>query len=176
MAKSKKKKKPLPPRVKRMKRPERLASAKKWIPTFLGKNLLRGYCNHYGVDWRCAAIELKLLGCGIDPDHIAARERSEAELVRHRKAKKEERKSAKNQHWHPYTDTYSAYLAGDFEALYDLEMREEYGDNWEQQVINENTTSCDGADDECQQDKKSSQSVAKQTTVEPENSDDWVPF
>ena len=131
MAKSKKRK-PLPPRVKRMKRPARLESAKNWIPTYAGKHLLRGYCNHYGVGWRCAAIELKLLGIAVDPAYIAQRERTEAELTKQRQTRKEERKAVQNLHWHPFTDAYSAYLAGDFAALHDLQMREEYGDEWEQ--------------------------------------------
>jgi hypothetical protein len=92
MAKSKKRKS-LPPRVKRMNRSARLDSAKKWIPTYTGKHLLHGYCNHYAVDWRCAVIELKLLGITIDPAYIAQRERTEAEIQRQRQAKTEERES-----------------------------------------------------------------------------------
>lgn len=176
MAKSKKKK-PLPPRVKRMKRPARLESAIKWIPTYTGKHLLRGYCNHYGVGWRCAAIELKLLGIAVDPAYIAQRERTEAEFAKQRQTRKEERKSLQNLHWHPFTDAYSAYLAGDFAALHDLQMREEYGDEWEQHAINELAASRDyDGDDDCHQDIDSLQTVAEQTFVTPENGDDWIPF
>ena len=175
MAKSKKKKL-LPPRVKRMQRPARLESAKKWIATYTGKHLLRSYCKHYAVDWRCAVIELKLLGIRIDPAYVAKRERAEAELTKQRQAKKEERKSLQNLHWHPFTDAYSAYLAGDFAALHDLQMRGEYGDECEQYTMNE-PTSCDGAvDNEYGQHIGSSQSVGKPTRVAPEESDDWVPF
>jgi hypothetical protein len=123
MAKSKKRM-PLLPRVKRMKRPARLESAKKWIRTYAGKHLLRGYCDHYAVDWRCAVIELKLLGIRIDPAYISKRERTEAEHTKQHQTKKEERKSLQNLHWHPFTDAHSAYLAGDFAALHDLQMRE----------------------------------------------------
>lgn len=35
-----------------------------------------------------------------------------------------------NQHWHPFTDTFSAFLAGDFEALHELEMREAHGEEY----------------------------------------------
>lgn len=128
MAKSRKKK-PLPPRVKRMKRPARIMSAKKWIPTYTGKNLLRGYCSHYAVDWRCAVIELKLLGISIDPDYVTQRERMEAGRTRKRQTKRSELESSQNQHWHPFTDAYFAYLAGDFAALHDLEMRNRSGYN-----------------------------------------------
>lgn len=160
-----------------MKRPARLESAKKWIPTYTGKHLLRGYCNHYAVDWRCAAIELKLLGITIDPTYVAQRERTEAETQRQRQAKKEERESLQNQHWHPFTDAYSAYLAGDFAALHDLQVREMYGEEWEQHAINEPTTGCEcAADNEYQQDIGSLQSVGDPTMVAPEKSDDGIPF
>jgi hypothetical protein len=176
MAKSKKRK-PLPPRVKRMKRPARLHSAKKWIPTYTGKHLLRGYCNHYAVDWRCAAIELKLLGIAVDPASIAQRERTEAELTKQRQTKKEERKSLRNLHWHPFTDPFYAYLAGDFAALHDLNMREKYGEDWEQHAINEPTVSRDGVgEDDFHQDIDSLQDVAEETLVIPEHGDDWIPF
>ena len=141
-----KKKKPLPPRVKRMKRPARLESAKKWIPTYSGKHLLRGYCNHYAVNWQCAAIELKLLGHKIDPEYLASREREEAALVKQRQAKKAERQARQNEHWHPFTDAYSAYLAEDFPALHDLQMREQYGDDWENCVKHE-YVACENAID-----------------------------
>ncbi len=126
MGKSKKK---LPPRVQRMKRQGRLQSAKSWIPTYTGKNLLQGYCNHYGVDWRCAAIELRQLGVAIDPTYLAQRERMDAETIKQRQAKKQKRESSKDQHWHPYPDAFSAYLAGDFAAVHDLEMKERLGDD-----------------------------------------------
>ena len=117
----KSKKKPLPPRVKRMSRPARLQSAKQWIATYTGKNLLRGYCNHFGVDWRCAALELKMLGRPLDADYLKQRERTEAEAIRRRKAQKEAVEAMRNQHWHPYTDAFSAYLAEDFAAMHDIE-------------------------------------------------------
>ena len=113
-----------------MSRPQRLQSAKTWITTFTGTNLLRGYCRHFAVDWRCAAVELKLLGISIDSDFLAKRERTEAEIKRHRQARKGEEKSRRDQHWHPFTDVISAYLVGDFEALHELEMREMHGDEY----------------------------------------------
>ena len=176
MSKSKKKK-PLPPRVKRMTRLARLESARKWIPTYTGKHLLRGYCNHYAVNWRCAVIELKLLGISIDPGYIAKRERTEAELMKQRQTRKEERKSLQNLHWHPFTDAYSAYLAGDFAAFHDLQMREEYGEEWEPHATNYPTASRDCcADNKYQQDVGSWQSVGKPTLVAPDKSDDRIPF
>lgn len=120
------KKKALPPRVKRMKRAGRLASAKSWLPTYTGKSILRGYCKHFAVNWRCAAMELKQLGIKLDPEYLAIREKSEAETVRKRQEKKQEQ--AVNQHWHPYSDPFEAYLASDFAALHELELRRHYSE------------------------------------------------
>jgi len=38
------------PRRKRLKREQRLESAKSWLPTYQGKNVFRGYRKRYGVD------------------------------------------------------------------------------------------------------------------------------
>lgn len=64
------KKKNLGPRRKRMSRQARLQAAKHWIPTYTGKNLFKGYRNHYGVDIHCAIKEFQLLGIPLDPEYI----------------------------------------------------------------------------------------------------------
>jgi len=119
-----KKTKPLPPKVKRMERAGRIASARIWLASYSGKNVLRGYCAHFGVDWRCAAVELKTLGVDLDPAYLAQRERTEAEQSRKRIEQKQKQQADSDQHWHPYTDPLSAYVAGDVEALHDLEQRQ----------------------------------------------------
>lgn len=45
-----------------MKGPARVQAAKQWIPTYTGKNLVRGYSRHFGVDLLCAVAELEILG------------------------------------------------------------------------------------------------------------------
>ena len=45
-----------------MKGPTRVQAAKQWIPTYTGKNLVRGYSRHFGVDLLCAVAELEILG------------------------------------------------------------------------------------------------------------------
>ncbi len=77
----KRKKKQLGPRRKRMKRSARLQSVASWLKRFSGKNVLRGYCKRYGVDWRCAEIELKRPGIHLDPDYLGQREISEQQLA-----------------------------------------------------------------------------------------------
>lgn len=126
-----KKKKPLPPKVKRMKRVRRLAAAKAWMTSYSGKNVLRGYCTHFAVDWRCAAAELQMLGVKLDPAYLAQRVRTEAEQSRKRIERRRKQQADTDQHWHPYTDPVAAYLAGDFEALHDLEQRQAYIDKEE---------------------------------------------
>lgn len=44
--------------------------------------------------------------------------------------KRKEQKARGNEHWHPYTDALSAFLAEDYAAVHDLEMREQFGDDW----------------------------------------------
>lgn len=118
------KKKPLPPKVKRMKRAGRLTAANAWLASYSGKNVLRGYCTHFAVDWRCAAAELQMLGVKLDPAYLAQRERTEAEQSRKRMERKQKQQADSDQHWHPNTDPFAAYLAGGFEALHDLELRQ----------------------------------------------------
>lgn len=105
-----------------MKRLARLQSARSWLNEYAGKNVLRGYCKHFGVDWRCAATELAMIGVSLDPEYLQKRERSEAELAMARKRKK--RNSQLNEvsgSWHGHTDPFAAYVAGDYEALHALE-------------------------------------------------------
>lgn len=72
-----------------MKRSARLQSAVSWLKQCSGKNVLRGYCKHYGVDWRCAAIELKQLGVQLVPEYLQQRELTEQKLAAKRKERRE---------------------------------------------------------------------------------------
>lgn len=62
----KKRRKALPPRVKRMDCSARLQSARPWLKTYNGNNIAAGYRRHFGVDWVCALRELEMLGVKID--------------------------------------------------------------------------------------------------------------
>lgn len=70
MARSKKKKQPLPPRRKRLTRAGRLPSAQAQRASFEGKNVVRGYAKWFGVDLLCAARELALLGVKLDASYL----------------------------------------------------------------------------------------------------------
>ena len=62
--------KPLCPRHKRLKREGRLQAAKHWLPEYDGKNIVKGYSKHFGVNKLCAALELQMLGYKISPDYL----------------------------------------------------------------------------------------------------------
>lgn len=92
------KKKPLPPRARRMNHQARLWSARTWLKKYNGKNIAYGYRKHFGVDWACAFKELEILGIKIDPGYvknvlksvearIAARQRKQAQLEESSKSK-----------------------------------------------------------------------------------------
>ncbi|MFN8742020.1 MAG: hypothetical protein ACK5YR_19000 [Pirellula sp.] len=126
----KKKNRYLGPRVKRMNRKQRLIVGRKWLEEYTGKNKVRGYCKHFAVDWRCAVVELTSFGVPISPEYVATREREAAAEAKRKAEKKaarlamEDKLAWESVHWHPYTEPLQAYLAGDFEALHDLELRE----------------------------------------------------
>src|SRR5437868_3427016 len=62
----------LPPRHKRLDRRGRLQAAIKWMTSYTGKNIARGYRKHFAVDSLCAVRELQLLGVPIDMAYEAA--------------------------------------------------------------------------------------------------------
>ena len=119
---SKRKKKPLRPRVQRMNRAGRLQSARTWLPKYDGNNVLRSYCKHFAVDWRCAAKELQLLGVTLPTEYLQRRELTEREQVAKRKQGKQTTTHSKVDSTTPcVTDAFSAYLAGDYAALHAFE-------------------------------------------------------
>ena len=110
------------PRAKRMNRPARLQSAIAWLKRFEGRHVLRSYCKHYGVDWRCAAIELQQLGVELDADYLEVREKSERQRIIARKRRRDERNAKLHcQDSIQYETLLDAYLAGDFPALHAME-------------------------------------------------------
>jgi len=51
------------------KRKYRLQTAKDWIKTYSGKNLVKGYSKKYGVDKLCAVVELRMIGIEISEEY-----------------------------------------------------------------------------------------------------------
>ena len=58
-----------PPRRKRMKRPQRLESARSWLETYEGNKVVRDYRRRYGLSWEVALVELEMLQVPINPDY-----------------------------------------------------------------------------------------------------------
>jgi hypothetical protein len=79
------------PRRKRLKRDQRLRSAKNWLPTYEGKNVFRGYRKRYGVDWPTALRELEMLGVAVDPAYREQVLRTVQEQAEARKRKRLEK-------------------------------------------------------------------------------------
>ena len=51
------------------KRENRLRSAKSWIKTYSGKNIVKGYSKKYSVDKLCAVKELRMIGVEISDEY-----------------------------------------------------------------------------------------------------------
>ncbi len=82
------KRRPTGPRRLRMSRPQRLQSARSWLPTYKGKNVVRGYRRCFGVDLLCAVKELRMLGVSISAEREAQYVRTTVEIVRQRAERK----------------------------------------------------------------------------------------
>ena len=107
-----------------MKRPARLQSAVPWLKQFEGTNVLRSYCKRYGVDWRCAAIELKQLGVQLDSEYLDRRELSETQVGYERMRRRNIRTGEHSLQGHSeYESIFDAYLAKDFAALHAMECQ-----------------------------------------------------
>ena len=97
-----------------MNRNGRLQSAKQWMEKYNGKNILKGYMKHFGVDRLCAFIELKMLGIEFPPgyeDHIKQLDEAAKKNKALRKQKKEDALKAEEEKWIE-SDDWFAYIAG----------------------------------------------------------------
>lgn len=95
-----------------MNRARRLQSAERWIPTYSGKSIIRGYRKHYGVDWLCAIKELEMLGVPLDKDRVERLKKNVEGQIRAKQRAKLERKERELQAlWEDSDDTF-AYIAG----------------------------------------------------------------
>ena len=50
-------------------REKRLCSAKNWIKTYSGNNLVKGYSKKYSVDKLCAVKELRMIGVDLSEEY-----------------------------------------------------------------------------------------------------------
>jgi hypothetical protein len=80
--------------MKTLNRKKRLKLAPKWIGTYNGKNLVRGYARHFSVDLICAITELRMIGCPVPEEYELAVKRSIADRSLQKKKKREAAKAA----------------------------------------------------------------------------------
>lgn len=94
-----------------MKRPARLQSARHWLKTYEGKNLVRGYRRHFSVDLECAVRELQMLDVKLDPAHVEQIRVTVGAKAEHRR-KEKEKKAAQDADPSGDSDASFASIAG----------------------------------------------------------------
>jgi len=80
------------PRRKRMQRSARLQSAKHWISTYNGGNIVKGYKKWFSVDLVCAIKELRMLGVTLDEQYVLQALQSNENTIEDRQKKKAAKK------------------------------------------------------------------------------------
>ena len=75
-----------------MRRESRLQSAKNWIPTYSGKNIILGYYKWFAVDLQCAISELKTLNVKLDEQYVNHALKCQTGMIATRKKQREEKK------------------------------------------------------------------------------------
>src|SRR6266581_6307055 len=97
-----------------MNRAARLQSAKHWLPTYTGCDVVKGYRKWYGVSTACAIIELRQLGVKIDEQRLIQAKRTEESTARQHARKKQERAEKRVEEETPpvESDENFAYIAG----------------------------------------------------------------
>ncbi len=105
---TKKRKQNQPPRRKRMKRPQRLESAKSWLEAYEDNKVVKAYRKRYGVDFETAFTELEMLGVQIDPDYKARVLESVTTQVAAKRKKRARERARRADGWIEYTDDEAA--------------------------------------------------------------------
>lgn len=100
------------PRHKRLKRKGRLQAARHWIPKYNGKNLVKGYSNHFGVAKLCAANELRMLGYQISDEYLAQLKASLVARQKEKEKRKREKELSQDKNLFIESDETFYYIAG----------------------------------------------------------------
>lgn len=72
--------------------PSRLQAAKHWIPTYVGRNIIKGYKKWFGVDLVCAINELRILGVKLDEQYVLQALNSKEQEIAKKQKKLAEKK------------------------------------------------------------------------------------
>ena len=100
------------PKRKQYKREQRLQSAKEWLETYAGKNIVKGFRQHYGVDWKTAFTELELLGVNVDPEYKKRVLESVENAIAARRRKREEQLTDAEDLLNEFQDDNFAFIVG----------------------------------------------------------------
>lgn len=107
----------------------RLHSAKSWIKTYLGNNVVNGYSKKYAVDKLCAVKELRMIGVEISEEYERQLINSMEDLKQQRLSIKKKRKDKLNALYEFESDenfgTIIGYTSGGFPYGVTLEEMEE---------------------------------------------------
>jgi hypothetical protein len=71
-----------------MNRGARLQSARHWISSYSGRDIVKGYRKWYGVDTVCAILELRQLGVAIPETRLLEAKRTEETTAERRREQK----------------------------------------------------------------------------------------
>lgn len=91
-------------RRKRMKRAQRLQSARGWLETYEGNKVVQDYRRCYGVAWNDAFVELEMLGVPIDPDYRERVLQSVAAQAAAKRQKRARERAQRAEVWSEYED------------------------------------------------------------------------
>lgn len=97
---------------KTLKKGQRLSLAKKWIKTYTGKHLVKGYSKHFCVDKICAVRELRMIGVEISQEYENQLLKSLEKLRQQRSIKKKQKEHELNTLAGVDSDEYFAFIAG----------------------------------------------------------------
>ena len=104
--------KPLCPRHKRLKREGRLQAAKYWLPKYDGKNIVKGYSKHFGVNIICAVLELRMLGHDISEYYLEQLKDREIQQQQSKERKKRMKEQRHQDDVLEYSDETFYFIAG----------------------------------------------------------------
>ena len=92
-------------------------AAPTWLPTYGGKNIVRGYARWYAVDRICAIIELRMLGVAVPAEYEAQVRLTIASIAKARAKRAAERLAASTRPlepvWEAWPGEWISTLEGD---------------------------------------------------------------
>ena len=97
---------------KTLKREYRLCSAKDWIKTYSGNNVVKGYSKKYSVDKLCAVKELRMIGFEITEEYENQLQKALESHKQQRLSLKKKREDKSNASCCYESDEYFAMILG----------------------------------------------------------------